>query len=211
MEKLGYADIAERQRSAMAQEGLTRSAQSETNRSNLARESEQNRTNVANETLNLLRHQETIRSNMASEEIGRYNAVSNRINAQAAVTSAGAAVTNSYASLVGSYAAYKNSVTNSAGQKETVRHNMTYEGIQSNSNPWVSIATTLNKIVPGVANWVSNTTTALKSIGPKTTTLSNVVSKIVGSPAPKPSNSRPNVVQSGSNNPKVHYTARKPR
>lgn len=122
------------------------SQQAETVRSNQARETETNRANVANEAINVLRHIETVRSNQANEEIGRTNASANTKQASAAQQKV----------------EYEHQDREKA-QKETVRSNKAQETIKTNASPWSSIATTLGKVVPYVAERVTTILDNLKS------------------------------------------------
>lgn len=153
LERQGVLALEETKRANLANERLAASAQAETHRSNVARENETARYNLANNQYDLLRLDETKRANLVNESISAYNAESGRIQAHASATSAGAAASQAYTAeqrRLNDYGLrdYQN--------KETVRHNATTEGIQSNSNPWVSIATTLNKLIPRVADTISS-------------------------------------------------------
>ena len=85
---VNYLNLQETQRANRAKEGLTRSEQAETRRSNLAREFETNRSNLARELetnrSNLARELETNRSNLANEAIGRRQAGASERQAGAA-------------------------------------------------------------------------------------------------------------------------------
>lgn len=129
---------------------IAAATQSETVRSNQAREYETNRSNVAHEQNEILRTNETIRSNQASEAIGRTQAAASMIQAGASVTQAKVAQTNA--------------TTRRAEQKESVRHNYASEKTQANNNPWVSVATTLQQVVPRVADWATTQISNLRSI-----------------------------------------------
>lgn len=160
--RLKEAEIAETRRANVAREV-------ENFRSNTAQEAETNRSNLAREQNNVLitaneiaKAQETARSNQAYESIGRTNASANLVQAAASTSQAATAA--------------QNAATRQREQQETVRSNKSNEMIRSNSNPWTSIATTLNNIVPRVAEKVTTIVDNLKSIRytPKTTIKSPV-------------------------------------
>lgn len=152
LEKQGLESLkqaAEANRIAAMNAATQATSVNEAIRSNKAREQETNRSNLAREANDVLRTNETIRSNQANEAIATYNAQTNRINAGANLTMAAAAASQAET-------AKTNAVTHQKSQKETVRANMANESIKSNSNPWVSIATTLKDVVPRVAEKVVN-------------------------------------------------------
>lgn len=142
LERQGREQIANAIRLAQIQA----SQQQETVRSNVARETETNRANIANEAINVLRHNETVRSNQANEVIGTTQA----------------AAATSQASTAAKKIEYEHT-DRTASQNETNRSNRAQEDIKSNSNPWTSIATTLNKIVPWISERVTTVIDNLRS------------------------------------------------
>lgn len=152
--RLKELEIAEAKRANVARE-------TENYRSNRAVEVETNRANLAREQNNILvtanevaRTQEVARSNLVYESIGQKNARAAQLQASSSWSQAQTASTNA--------------TTRQKEQRETVRSNKTNEDIRSNSNPWTSIATTLNKLVPKVADKVTTMVDNLKSITIKT-------------------------------------------
>lgn len=127
LEKQGLDSLVIQRRNAE----ISASAYAETARSNRARELETYRSNLAKEANEALRVQELIRSNKANEQIGYQNAISNRINANAAAQNAGTRVSE---------------------LQELNRHNLASEQISKDSNPWTSIAGTVRDMMNALTN-----------------------------------------------------------
>lgn len=142
LERQGREQIENAKRLAQIQA----SQQQETVRSNQARERETKRSNVANEAINVLRTVETSRSNQANEEIGRTQA----------------AAATSQATTAATKVEYEHQ-DREASQDETSRSNRSNEDIKQNSSPWTSIATTLGKVIPYVAERVTTFVDNLKA------------------------------------------------
>lgn len=163
LEQQGLLDLQIRR------EGNTIAARqvAETQRSNLAREAETNRSNLAKESNELLRTNETIRSNLVHEGLTAQRNAND-------YTVGMAQVGLGYSQL-----------------SETNRHNLEMETIQSNSNPWTTLATSLDKLFnPGK-----------KDLFPKIPTLSDMKQSI-GKAAQKIGDSiTSNLVLAGINQP----------